>query len=228
MTTSTKLHIAAYSIIVIAAGLFLRGWIDDHILKAKAEAVAEAQKTVIDSAQKSIDQRQQDFVKQIADLKQQMAQVKTPAQAVVYIPQAANLPAPIQQPAAVKPDIAGKLPDAPSGSHYALIGDGAFVLPPADALPLAQKLNACEQTGIGLTKCDADKKDLQAQIDAANLEAHAWKVAAKGGTKREKFVKALKVIGCAAGGGALGGLSPSHQSGAAIGAGAGATLCTLF
>lgn len=76
-----------------------------------------------------------------------------------------------------------------------------------------------------------DLKDLT--IDSKDKEIGKWRDAAEGGSKWQRFKRALKVIGCASAGGAVGAVAGGREvsgrsAGGAIGAAGGAMVCSLF
>jgi hypothetical protein len=212
----TKHHFLYPALIAIIL-LFIGFWVQEKIANVKAQAIEDAQKQVQAEAQKRIDDREKQFDMERKQLLDKIKAVKTPQQAITALPSVVELPKPIEM-----------LPDAPSANGGSGQVSGGAVIPTESIKPLFDRLATCKLTESGLTQCQADKKDMQIQLDAANVEAHQWKLAAKGGTKWHKFGKALKVIACAGGGAAIGSFSQQKQMGAAIGAAGGAAVCSIF
>lgn len=68
---------------------------------------------------------------------------------------------------------------------------------------------------------------MQAQLEAKQKEADAWKKAAKGGSAAQRFFKVAKCVGLSAGGAAAGQVIGGQPRWAAVGAAAGATACNF-
>jgi hypothetical protein len=137
----------------------------------------------------------------LAALKKIRDAVKTPAQALAEIPKLTDVPLNVRP-----------LPDSPSEVAV-------------QAVPLFQDLAQCKDTSIRLSACTA-KLALQSQITGEE-KGQVTALKNRGGSFWQRFGRGAKVIGCAAGGGAIGGLS-KQPGGAAIGAGVGAGLCSIL
>lgn len=202
-----KTHLLTHVGYLIIIGVLLfagRVWLQEHDARLRADAqVQTAQATI-----RNLEQQQAETARQAKSqtivLEKEAATVKTPAQAIKAVIQ----PTPDLQTEAAPLD-ATVLPDAP---------DRLAV----KALPLYQTLNACKVDRINLQACGKEL-DIQKQITA---EKDVQIIALKKPGFFHRLGKTAKIIGCAAAGGALGGLK--SPSGAAIGAAAGAGICQLF
>jgi hypothetical protein len=193
-----KQHIPA---LAIAGALVFGGRF--ALLEHDARLKADAATAAAEASVKSLQSQQAAITKtantRVIVLQQKAAEINTPAKAIAALPEAA-------------PEIdAQALPDAP---------DRVSV----KAEPLYQDLNQAAQDRVELAACN-DNLALQKQIDAEkDKEVKAEK--RKPGFM-SRLGKGLKVVGCSAAGGALGGLSKS-AAGPAIGAAAGASVCQMF
>lgn len=190
--------------IVIAGALVLAGrvYLQEHDARLKADAEVKTAQSTIADLQAQQNAVAKDTAAKLAPLQAQAKAVQTPAQAV------AAVTAPSWEPVQLQ---AEAIPDAPERVSV-------------EALPLFQNENECQQNAVNLTACQKTL-DLQKQIDGQkDAEIAAYK-------KRPSFLSRLghaaKVTGCAALGGAVGGLTKTPQ-GAAIGAGMGAAVCQAF
>lgn len=84
-----------------------------------------------------------------------------------------------------------------------------------------------QECDTNLSACAADKILAASQFKEMTADRDNWKDTAKGGSKWTRFVKGLKVVGCAGGGAALGSLM-GKTKGAAIGAVAAGSACQVF
>lgn len=89
-----------------------------------------------------------------------------------------------------------------------------------------ENLKAIQNMEIAHLKCDNDLAACHAELKTMTEDRDNWKDSAKGGSKVHRFLKVLKVVGCAGGGAAIG--SIGKWKGAAIGAAAGAATCSIF
>ena len=233
MTTQRKLEIFLLAVALMLGVVFLQGWILERRARAQADATSQKQAEVIAAAQNSIAGRDKADALYAAALAQQSKSILTPQQAAQVIVHYLPAPAPIAgQPAPapaviptvqrdeLSPALQQSLPAAPSFS----------LLTPAQAEAVAKTELACDATTHTLAACQADAADLHTELTAQAAETAAWKAAAKGGTRFQRFVRVLKYTGCAAAGAGAGALA-AHNSpapAAAIGAGAGVTVCSLF
>ena len=209
MVWESKAEIAGAVIALAVGGLFIKSWADNRELVARAEeqkkastAIIVEQQKLIQEKQTAIAQRDQAAARQEEQIASLARALKTPQQAARALPQVSNLPA---QPREVK--AADLAPGAP-----AVAKAGDYVLPAESMLPLVQELAQCKQDGIKLGACQLDLKDTtssmwayQKQYDAELETAKKWELAARGGS-----------------------LAKQRAAGAAIGAGAGGILCSLF
>lgn len=225
MTTSTKLHIAAYSAAALLIIIFVAGWIQEHIATERAQAKADAQQMLIDNAEKRMKQRETDFQAGMDSLRAQIAAVKTPEQAIRYIHDAVPALANVQQAR----DLPATIPNAPvpQGMRTVTVHDDDAIVPSAQLLESAKLVNACQQDKAGFAKCQGDAVDVQGKLAATEKERDAWKVAAKGGTKWQRFGKAVKCVAFSGGGAGLGAML-GGKSGAVIGGGAGSAACFIW
>lgn len=226
MTTSTKIHIAAYTLLAAGVITFAAFWIQDAIAHARAQAKVEAQQQVMDATDKQMKDRADTFKAEIEVLKQSIEKVKTPDQAIRYIHDNVPALASVQQ----AKDLPVSLPDAPTpqGMRRVMVHDDDAIVPSAKLIESAELVNRCQQDTKGFLKCQQDVGDTQTKLDLAIKQRDEWKSAAKGGSKWHRFGKALKVVACAGGGAAAGSLSSQKQMGAAIGAAAGAGICSIL
>lgn len=197
MTTSTKLHIAAYSTLALCVIIFIAGWMKEHIASERAQAKADAQQVIIDRADKDMKQRDAAFQAGMDSLRSQIAAVKTPEQAIRYIHDAVPALANVQQAR----DLPATLPNAPipQGMRNVTVHDDDAIVPSAQLLESAKLINGCQQDKVGFAKCQGDALDLQTKITATEKERDEWKAAAKGGTKFQRFVRAAKYLAIGAG-----------------------------
>lgn len=226
MTITTKIHIAAYSVLAAGVITFAAFWIQDSISHARAQAKVEAQQQIMDATDKRMNDRAAEFKAEMEVLKQSIDKVKTPDQAIRYIHDNVPALATVQQ----AKDMPVSLPNAPvpQGMRTVTVHDDDAIVPSAKLIESAELVNKCQQDTKGFLKCQQDVTDTQTKLDLAIKQRDEWKVAAKGGSKWHRFGKALKVIGCAGGGAAIGSLSQQKQMGAAIGAAAGAGICSVL
>ena len=192
----TKHHIL-YPLLII--GLLACGvWIaKQEIANARAEERDKAHQETI----QQIKQARDDFDAQLQAVKNKPATVETVTK---------YLPLPLPPKSEIKVET---LPDAPL-PQLVLTGDAQ------------ENLNAIRDMEVAHLKCDNDLTACGKERDQWKLNSQNWESAAKGGSKMHRFLKVLKVTGCAAGGAALGSLA-GHK-GAAIGSGAGVVTCSIF
>jgi cell division protein FtsL len=214
MALRTKIEAALAAVILVAGLVFLAGYIREREQKAAFEAKAQVLESSIKDSQARVDSLEKSMKEQLAALdakKQQLIQQPQMAPQIIreYIPTST----PIQQTAPITKDT---LPDAPV------------------ATLTRQNETDLAQFGLQCNACETERNTLKAQViekDKAILaqktEIAAAKVAIKGGTKKSRFLKTLKLVGCAAAGGAAGAYTKAPQA-AAIGAGAGVALCATL
>ena len=233
MTTQRKIELFVVVGVILLGMAFVRGWMLEREARTKAESTAQQQAVVIAAAQSSIAARDKDAATLTATLTAQAARVQTPQQAAQVILRYLPAPPPVPgQPAAaptviptiartdLSPALQQSLPAAPSFT----------LLTPTQVEQVAKDELACDATRHTLAACQADTADLHAELTAQSAETSAWKAAAKGGTKFQRFVRVLKYTGCAAAGAGAGALAArnSPAPAAAIGAGAGVAACSTF
>lgn len=204
-----------FGLCLILALLVAGGYIGFELVKAR-EAIIRTQAET-DAIQREVKARddgrkERDHAadEQIADLKAQAAQVRTPRQAVAAMPDVSKLPANIFEEK-------GALPDAPS----------KFVIPQESIVPLYKELATCRQDQVDLGRCRADLKDADTTRKDVEQQRDKWEQTAKGGTKWQRVKRGMVVIGCAGAGGLAGGYLKGGM-GAGVGAAAGAAVCQVF
>lgn len=194
MTNSTKIHIAAYSLLAVVVIVAFVSYMGAHEDKIKAEATEQAQKQIIEQAQKSMADREDQWKTQQQAFQQQIDNIRTAAQArqtlQPVVIQAGAQPIPVQQ--VTKSDlpqaVQAQLPESPGATKYTLLSDDQFTA-------LAKREVACQEKEAGLNKCSADNKDLQTQVVAENTEVESWKKVAKGGGFWHRFGRTARDIG---------------------------------
>jgi hypothetical protein len=193
-----KEHVPALAI----AGVLVFGgrmWIIDHDARIAADAAVKSAEARVKDLQANQAANTKTADTRVIVLQQKAAAIDTPAKAIAALPEAAP---------EIKPE---PLPDAPE--RVSVLSE-----------PLYQDLNKAAQDKARLSEC-TDNLALQKQIDQAK---DAEVIAEK---RKPSFLhrlgKGLKVVGCAAAGGAIGGLTKT-ASGPAIGAAAGAGICQAF
>lgn len=173
---STWLHLACYASLLLVVGILVKSWSDERVGRAVAESSSQTEKIVRAQAKTELD-------KQVADLKAEIAQVKTTPQAVKvierYVPQAAPV---VVQKAELPASVTEKLPDSP---------DFTIRSQPQE-IALAQTVTAFEV-------CKATLQTCQNATASLTRERDQWKIAAKGGTKWQRFKSAMKYIGIGVG-----------------------------
>ena len=194
MTNSTKLHIAAYSLLAVIVIVAFVSYMGAHEDKIKAEATEQAQKQIIEQAQKSMADREYQWKNQQQQFQNQIDSIRTAAQArqtlQPVVIQAGSQP--IAGTQVTKQDlpqsVQSALPDAPSATKYTLLSEDQFTA-------LAKREVSCQEKEAGLNKCTADKTDLQTQVVAEKVEVESWKKAAKGGGFLHRFGRTARDIG---------------------------------
>jgi hypothetical protein len=198
----TRHHVALYVALFILSIIGIAAWEEGRNDKGKLAATIEAQKTVIDAAQKERDahqaadkERDAQTAATIAAMQDALAKVKTPQQIANWIPQQLPLPQPItvQLPPAT--------PQNPAP-------DAIVAIPQADLIPLRDTIEKCKECAIKLSTAQQDltSRDERLalagqQMIAVQKERDAALTAAKGGiffTRAKRIAKWL-AIGAAAG-----------------------------
>lgn len=232
MTSARKLDIGLFLAVAITACLFVVGWIHEREQRIRAEASQQANDKIIAADQVAIHSRDTAAAQSTAALAAQAAAIHTSQQAaqviVRYLPAPAAAPGqpvvtpsiPTVERAQLPAALQAELPPAPS---YGILTQDQLV-------NQAKQDLACDATGIQLSACQKDQVDLRGELSAETASAHRWEAAAKGGTKLQRFFHVAKLIGCAGAGAGIGALAgqKSPAIGAAVGAGAGVTACSLF
>lgn len=158
----TIIHLVCYAVLLTTTCVIAIKWKNEAVGRARAEAISEAEHRVQADAQKRLDDREANFKKDIDALKQENAQIISQKQAVEvvtkYIPQAA--PTEVKRED-IKPEVAAKLPDSP----------GYTIRTEAQEIALGKAVNQCQQDKDGLSKCIADKADVQAKFESAKRES---------------------------------------------------------
>jgi len=204
-------HYLGYGSLIFAilAGFYL--WHKSEVAVARAEERAKAQEAIVQQARDSIAASEKARTQAIADLEVERTKPATVQTVLKY------LPAPLPQGSEVKIE---KLPDAPA-PQLVLSGDAMKNLQAIQDMEIVHK--ECE---VNLKSCTEKQAAQDQQIKALTAERDTWKQTAQGGSKLHRFGKALKVIGCASGGAALGSLWKTR--GAAIGGATGAAACEVI
>lgn len=205
--------IAALALIV--AGIFYGNMVlKDHDAKTRAEATDASTKAAQAQADKAIADRDALLKQYQASIAQQEGNVKTAGQAVQVIEH--YIPSPQQavvvQKADLTPQEQAKLPDAPS----------YVVTTQQQAVDTAKTLLQCDATGKALDTCKADLDDTGTKLTAETQDAAVWRLAAKGGTKWQRFRAGLGHALCGGvgvGAGTITGQKSSQQTGLIVGGG---------
>jgi hypothetical protein len=197
---------------VVVACAFAFEWLQEHDARIHAEANAAIQQAKIDTAEKSIKDRNKDLADTISNLRKTDNAVKTPSQAVAAQDTLGlHLPAPTFQYDA-------KMPEQ--------VKAGDLVVPQADIVPIFHQINACQQSTASLATCSKNYGDMIVERDGWKKKSDDWEQTAKGGSKLHRTFRALGVASCG-GAGAYAG-AQANAKGAAIGALAGAAVCHLL
>jgi hypothetical protein len=130
----------------------------DKVLAAKDQALADRDK--------QFSAFRDDMLRQISDLKtaKQASQVLAP----IIVPAGGMAPQTVTK-AELPPEVSKTLPGPPNAS-FTLLTDEQMI-------KLGQRELTCQVTEAGLTKCAADKADMQAKIDALTKANNDWKKA---------------------------------------------------
>jgi hypothetical protein len=173
-------------------------WIaKQEIAQTRAEERSKAREDSI----KQIEQQRQDFIAQLEAERKKPATVQTVTK---------FLPSPLAIGSEIKVE---QLPDSPV-PQLVVTGDAE------------KNLQAIQDMEIKHLECDKNLDACGKERDQWKLNSANWESAAKGGSKMHRFLKTLKIVGCAGGGAALGSLG--KWKGAAIGGAAGAATCSIF
>lgn len=190
--------------VLICAGLVVLAvvsvtWVREHDARILAEQTVKESAARVATLEQQSAASVKDTQAKVVIIQQKAAEVKTPAQAIAALPDVSTLPL-----------NARPLPDAPSAVQV-------------DAVPLYQQLSLCKAQSVELDGC---KQQLGIAGQVSAEKDTQIKALAQRKTFWRRLGKGAKVIGCSAGGAALG--SAKGAEGAAIGAAAGAGLCSLF
>jgi hypothetical protein len=205
-------HYLGYSFAVAALVAAFYLWHKSELAVARAEERAAAQQQIAKNAQETITKIERDRQEAVVALE---AERKKPAtvQTVTKF-----LPAPLPAGSEVKIE---QLPDAPK-PQLVVTGDAQANLQAIQNMEIAHL--ECEKN---LLSCRDIVTQKDSVIAAVSKERDTWKETAKGGSKTHRFVRTLKVIGCAGGGAALGSVIGKTR-GAAIGGAVGGGTCSVF
>lgn len=140
------------------------------IRQARAEEQQSATEKIIAAKDQALSDRDKQFADFKTQMLQQIADIKTAKQATqvltpIIVPQGGMAPATVTK-ADLPAEVAKTLP-GPSNANFTLLSDDQIV-------KLGQRELNCQITEAGLTKCDQDKADLQAKIDALKKSNAQW------------------------------------------------------
>ena len=184
-------HVLLYGAVTIVASVGAYAYHLRAIDVATAKAQVQAQQTVIDAAQKRMDDREKEFKDQITTLlAMKSTPATTPTQIVERIPQLYPQLQPTLQPA-VNPQTGQVDTSKPPNL--------VFDAPQAKALN--DQLVECKICQVSLTKAQADLVDTNTKLAGVTKERDDWKIAAKGGSIWKRTGRVLKwaAIGVAIG-----------------------------
>jgi hypothetical protein len=210
-------HYVGYG--ALAAALLIGSylWHKSDVAIARAEERVRAQDAVIESAKEAIAASERDRKQAISELESARSRPATVQTVTKY------LPMPLPPGSEVKIE---KLADA-AAPQIVLTGDAGKNLQAIQEMEIAHK-----ECDVNLKSCSEKSAAGQQQIAALIKERDTWKETAKGGSRFHRLGKALKIVGCAGGGAALGSVLSSSQfgkpRGAAIGGAAGAGACQVL
>src|SRR5262249_27226789 len=160
----------------------------------------KAQDALIQQANQTIAESEKQRAQAIADLEAARSKPATIQTVTKY------LPAPLPQGSEVKIE---QLPDAPK-PQLVVTGDAQQNL---QAIQNMELLHAeCDRNLLGCRQVEAQKDNV---IAAVTKQRDEWQKLSKGGSRWHRLGRALKVVGCAGGGAALGAIW--KVKGAAIG-----------
>lgn len=197
---------AAAALILLAFYL----WHKNQLGLAAALERVKAQDAVIERANQAIAESEKKRAQAVADLETVRSKPATVQTVTKY------LPAPLPAGSEVKIET---LPDAPA-PQIVVSGDAQANLQALVNMELQHR-----ECDANLASCSEKLAAEQQKEQAIAKQRDDWQQTARGGSKWQRFGKALKVIGCAGGGAALG--SIWKAKGAAIGGAAGAAACEV-
>ena len=232
MTEQRKWEIFGFVAVLMIGAIFCRGWQLEREARTTAEAAAAAQQRIIAQQAEAIAARDAANQTYVQGLTSAARAIQTPAQAaqviVRYLPAAPAGDGAPAQPQSIATVARADLPAAtqqqlPPAASYGILTDSQLQ-------QVARNDLACDAAQHSLTTCQADKLDQAAQLDASQKETAAWKTAAQGGTRFQRFMRVAKFVGCAGLGAGAGAIADkkSPALGAPIGAAAGVTVCSIF
>lgn len=167
MSRLHKIYLAIVAVLVLGVLWLAHA---HSVTLARAEEAQKATDKVLAAKDQALLDRDKAFQDLRADLLRQIADIKTAKQAVTVlqpIVQGAGQIAPQQVTKAdLPPAVQAQLP-GDAGTHYTLFTDPQMVL-------LGQREKTCQLTESGLTKCEADKADMQAKIDSLTAANANW------------------------------------------------------
>lgn len=233
--SGTQKTIVVVTLIAVVILVFAY-WVHGHDLATKADAISQAEKQVrselqpqIDAAIKSQKQAEDAAAKAKADGEAQVKAIRSQQQKPLtsdeikaLIQQAVPGLQPQQVSTPAGPQI--ELPDTPEARKQIQDAISDCQVCSVERASLQQQL-ADKQTALDSAATVVAGK--QHDLDSLQRENEALKKASKGGNWIQRLGKGVAVIGCAAGGGAIGALL-GKTKGAAIGAGGVAAVCEIF
>lgn len=215
----TRIEIVAGIVVVFLAVLFAVQWHQQEI----RVAVAQSKSQGYEEAEAKLAGQVKDLdahlskIQEAGEQQQAAIQRMTIPQIVVKTPQ--------YVPQATAPM---KVLDANSAAvkgGEAKAGD--VIVPQENVRPIAEKVADDQICNEKLRVCTQKTTAINDELVLATRNVQQWKDAAKGGTRKQRFMKSLKVIACATAGAAAGAVTKKPE-GAAIGAAAGAGICSVF
>lgn len=195
MTTRAKIELVVGALLLIGAVLFGRAWLADH----DARLQAESQSKVLSQSQQQnqqqiqaladlVKQVQSDNQKQVSALADAVKNLKTPNDQLAWV--VAQLKT--QQPVSI---------NVPKDSNQ----PATINVPQIDIPGIVSQVQECKTCQLNLSAAtqqltykDQQLQKAQADLGLEKQNSHNWEVAAKGGTKWQRFVKSLKYIGIGA------------------------------
>lgn len=203
--TSISMHRVAIGAIAAIALFLGSSWIRARDAQVKLAATLDAQKTVIDQAQKERDARAAEDARRdaqtnatIASMQQALKNVQTPAQIAAFLQKAVS-PA---VPAPITIQIPKATPENPQPNFTAQI-------PQADLPALRNQVEACQECFVKLASAQQDAASLKSQLQlageqlsAVTKERNAAVKASKGGGFWSRVKTGVKFFAIGAGFGA--------------------------
>jgi hypothetical protein len=174
-------------------------WLQEHDVRAKAEAQTAAQQKNIDQAKADTKTVRKTLATQLQTLETQRQQPAT-AQRIVKdaAKQFPDLPAPLQvvTPPPTEQTVNGKTVEVPSAP--------VVQIPQVDFAALQNGMITCQENAAKLTACTLTAADTEAELKATTAQRDVWEKTAKGGSFWQRAGNATKHIGCGLSGGAAG------------------------